>query len=151
MSDTAPAIEMFQTRLRQEFPQFATSITAAIPDDLGNFTLLDIPCPSNPDRCRLGVLYRGECFEIWFSVAETRGPAERQILIGRDLANSVSEAIGFLRSIVAGGILVDIFRYRWLWFQPYYLAFFREASRHPKCRIIQTLSWTDCRKDDHFG
>jgi hypothetical protein len=146
MNDNIPAIEMFQTRVRQELPELAASVGDPVPDGYGNFILLDVPCPSNPDRCRLGVLFCGECFEISFSVVETRGPAECQIHLGSDLASSVSETIRYLHGILTGGILVDVFRYRWFWFQPYYLAFFREASCRPRGNIVQTLSWKDCGK-----
>jgi hypothetical protein len=148
-NDITPAIEMFQTRLRQKLPELATSVSEAIPDGLGNLTLLDVQCPLNPDRCRLGVLFCGECFEIWFSVAETRGPAERQILITSDLASSVAGTISFLHDIISGRILLDIFRYRWLWFKPYYLVFFRDSSARPARGVVQTLSWKNCREGIH--
>jgi hypothetical protein len=142
MSDIAPVIEMFQARIREELPELATSAGTATPDGFGNFTLLDVPCPSSPKRCRLGVLYRGDCFEIAFSVVEARGPAEHQVIITSDSAGAVTATIDFLRGVLSDRMLVDIFRYRILWFQPYHLAFFREASRHPRGRIVETLRWT---------
>jgi hypothetical protein len=144
MSDVAPVVRMFQTRIREELPEFAAVTDTATPDGFGNFKLLDIPCPSNPSR--LGVLYCGDCFEISFSVAETRGPAEKQIIITSDLSSAVTATIDFLQGIITGHILVDVIRYRLFWFQPYYLAFFREASRRPKGHIIQTLRWNDKNK-----
>jgi len=147
MSDVAPVVQIFQSRMRDELPELAASAGTATPDGFGNFTLLNIPCPSGPSR--LGVLYRGDCFEITFSVAEARGPAEQQVVIADDLAGAVTATIDFLRGIVTGRILVDVFRYRVLWFQPYHLAFFREPSRRPRGRIVRTLSWNG--KDNHVG
>jgi hypothetical protein len=147
MSDIAPVVQMFQSRIREKLPELADSTGAATPDGFGNFTLLDIPSPSSSSR--VGVLYLGDCFEISFSVAEARGPAERQVIITDDLAGAVAAVVDFLRDIVTGRILVDVFRYRLLWFQPYHLAFFRESSRRPRRRIVRTLSWNG--KDDHVG
>lgn len=144
MSDVATVAQMFQTRMREVLPDFAASAGTAMPDGFGNFTLLDVLCASNSSR--LGVLYRGDCFEISISVADARGPAEQQVIIGDDLARAVAATVDFLRDIVAGRVLVDIVRYRLLWFQPYCLAFFRETSRRPRGRVVRTLSWSG--KDD---
>jgi hypothetical protein len=73
MSDIAPVVQMFQAWIREELPELAPPTGTATPDGFGNFTLLDIPCRWSSSR--LGVLYRGDCFEISFSVAEARGPA----------------------------------------------------------------------------
>lgn len=139
MSEIAPALQMFQTLIRQELPELATASADAKPDGYGHYTLLDIPCPSSSSR--LCVLYRGDCFEISFSVAEARGPAEQQIIITDDLAGATAATIDFLRGIVTGRILVDVLGYRLLWFQPYCLAFFRDSSRRPRGRIVRTISW----------
>ena len=147
MSDVAPVVQIFQSRMRDELPEFAASSGTVTPDGFGNLTLLDVPCPSSSSR--LGVLYRGYCFEISFSVTEARGPAEQQVIITGDLAGSVAATIDFLRGIVTGRILIDVLRYRLLWFRPYYLAFFREGSRRRRGRIVRTLSWNG--KEDHVG
>jgi hypothetical protein len=151
MIDTAPVVQMFQTGIREELPELAASAGTATPDGFGNFTVLDAPCPSSPDRCRLGVLYRGDCFEIAFSVAEARGPAEQQILIASDLAGTVAATVDFLRGIVAGRILVDVLRHRLLWFRPYYLVFFREASHRPPGRAVQSIRWTSNGEAQNVG
>jgi len=145
MIDLAPVVRMFQARLREELPELALSSGLPASDGSGNFTLLDIPCPSGP--CRLGVLCRGDCFEISFSVPGTRGPAEQQVIIAGDMDGSVTDTIDFIRGIMEGRILVDVLRYRLPWFQPYYLAFFRESSRRPERRRVRTLSWN--MKDEH--
>jgi hypothetical protein len=138
---------MFLARIREELPELAASASTAAPDGFGNFMLLDIPCSASSSR--LAVLYRGDCFEISFSIADTRGPAEHQVIISNDLAAATAATIDFLRGIITGRILVDVFRYRLLWFQPYYLAFFRESPRRPRGRIVRTISWSG--KDDHVG
>jgi hypothetical protein len=148
MTDIGPVVQMFQTRLREQLPDLASSSGTARPDGFGNFTLLDVPCQSSSSR--LGVLYRGDCFEISFSVADTRGPAEQQVMIGDDLARAVASSVDFVRDIVSGRVLVDVLRYRLLWFQPYHLAFFRESSRRPRGRIVRTLSWNG-KDEDHVG
>ena len=147
MSDVAPVVQMFQTRMREALPDLAASTGAAIPDGFGNFTLLDVPCPSSSSR--LAVLYREYCFEISFSVADTRGPAERQVYISDDLARAVAATVDFLRDVVGSRVLVDVLQYRWLWFDPYYQVSFRESSHRPRGPILRTLSWSG--KDNRVG
>lgn len=127
----------------EALPSLAVSLGAAIPDGFGNFWLMDIPSPSNAGR--LGVLYRTDCIEVSFSVAETRGPAEQQILINDDddVAIAVADTVDFLRDIVADRVVVDVLRCRLLWFRPYYLPFFREALRHPRGCIVRTIRWSE--------
>ena len=143
----ASIIELFQSRVRKEFPEFAASLVTEEPDGFGNFMLLDVPWPPNPKRCSLSVLYRGDCFEVAFSVAETRGPAECNISLYFAISPSAVEwTIDFLREIVSSRIFVDVFRYRFFWFQPFYLAFFREATKAPRRRVVETLCWSGSRK-----
>jgi hypothetical protein len=146
-----PAIQMFQTRIREELPEFGPSIGDPIPDAYGNHCLLDVPCPSSPGRCRLEVLFRGDCFQIAFSVAATGGAAEQVIIVDEDLSGSVAATIDFLRDIVTGRIVVDVLRYRFLWFRPYYRAFFRETSRRPPCCTVETLAWAAAPKIQDMG
>ena len=99
--------------------------------------MLDLPWPAAPKRCALVALYSpGDCFDVSFTVAETRGPAERLILIDCNLSGVLSATVDFIRDILCGRIVVDVLRYRFLWFQPYHLAFF---ERHHVLREDPTL------------
>jgi hypothetical protein len=151
MNDTMCVIQTFETHVRKRLPELAAALRGA-PDVYGNFVILDSRWTLNSNRCHLGVLYRpGDCFEISFSVAEARGPAERQILLGSDLPGAISAAADFLRDIVSGRVLVDVLRYRFLWFRPYYLAFFREASQRPRRHVVETLCWTAKEGGEDMG
>lgn len=149
MSDTTQVVQAFANRVREELPELTAALRGGNPDGYGNHVVLDLPWPHDPSRCRLGAFYSpDDCFEVSFSVAEARGPAERQMLVSGDSSGAVSATVDFLRDILTGRILVDVFRYRFLWFQPYYLAFFREASRRPRGRVVETLRWTANGKVD---
>jgi hypothetical protein len=141
MRDAATAVQMFQSRIKEELPEFRNMVVNVTPDGFGNFTVLDVPVPFSPSRCRLAVLYREDCFEVSFSVAEARGPAERQIIISGDLAGAVAATTEFLGAIVDGHVVVDLLRCRSLSLQPYYLAFFRDVSERPKGRVVETVRW----------
>jgi hypothetical protein len=140
MTSVSLILETFQSRIRQELPQLMTWPGKAEPDGFGNYIVLDAPWPSKPDRCRLEVLFRGDCFQVAFYVAETRGPAE-QVIISDDPDAVVSATIEFRDSLVAGRILVDVSRSRFLWFAPYYLVSFRQESQRPGRRVVETISW----------
>src|SRR5438093_8875821 len=116
MSDTAQIVQAFESRVREQLPELTTALCGGAPDGYGNHVVLDSPWPRNPGRCRLGAFYSpGDCFEVSFSVAEARGPAERQILVGSDSAGAVTATVDFLRDILSDRILVDVFRHRLLW------------------------------------
>ncbi|MEO5916459.1 MAG: hypothetical protein ABIS50_19640 [Luteolibacter sp.] len=149
MSDSSQVVQAFESLVREKLPELTTGLRGGTPDGYGNHVVLDVPWPANPSRISLGAFYSpDDCFEISFSVSEARGPAERQILIGSDLSGAISATVDFLRDILSGRILVDVVRHRFLWFRPYHLAFFREASRRASGRIVETLCWTANGKDE---
>jgi hypothetical protein len=152
MSETTQVVQAFEARVREQLPELVAGLRGGAPDGYGNYVVLDFPWPANPKRCALGAFYSpGDYFEVSFSVAEARGPAERQILVVGDLSGSISATVNFLRDVLSGRILVDVLRYRFLWFHPYHLAFFREASRSPRGRIVETLRWAAYGKDEDVG
>jgi hypothetical protein len=144
MSGVTDVLRMFETQVRERVSQLAGGLCGATPDGHGNYLMLDLPWPANPARCRLGAFYSPrDCLEVSFAISETRGPAERQIHAGNDAANMVSQTVDFLRDIVSGRVVVDVTRYRWLWFQPYHLAFFRDSSSSAGRNVVETLRWSD--------
>jgi len=137
----APAVvAMFQQAVRDQLPELATGLGEVREDSFGNYTVLQAPWPANGNRCGLEVTYRGDCFEVAFFVAEARGPAEQQIIAG-DSGTVVKATIDFLEQVVRGGIVVDVLQYYRLSSEPYYLAFFREFSRAPGARTVDTIRW----------
>ena len=142
MRDIPAVIKVFRKAICRELPKFAKFVVAAEPDEFSDHVILNVPWPRDPGRSLLIVMYRGDCFEVSFSVAGTRGPAERQIIIDKDLAVAVTVTVGFLSEIVSGQVLVDVVQYRILWFQPYRQAFFRQASAsRPSRKVVETLRW----------
>ena len=143
MSNTTQVVRAFEKCVRDQLPELTAGLRGGVPDGYGNYVVLDFPWPANPSRCSLGTFYSPEdCFEIGVSVSGTRGPAERQILIGNNLPSAISATVDLLQDIVSSRILVDVFGGRFLWFKPSYVATFREASRSPRGRIVETIRWT---------
>jgi hypothetical protein len=141
-SEITSIIKLFEDTIVRKLPQFWVSVINPAPSELGAYEEIFIaPWPVDPNRCRLSVFYRVDCFEISFWVNETRGPAEAQILINGDLSGAVEATVDYLREIVLGHILVDVVQYRSFLFRRYYLAFFRAASRRASKRTVETLNW----------
>ena len=146
MSEITLVIQLFENSIRRKLPQLSGFVRkpAPTPSQLGSSVeILSALCPTNPGRCSLSVIYRGDCLEISFWITGTRGPAERQFIINGDLLGAVEATVDYLREIVLGHILVDVVQYRVFWFRPYYLASFRQASRRPSRRTVETLSWAN--------
>jgi len=144
MSDLAEVVHAFESRVRQRLPSLAEALRGGAPDGHGNNLLLEAPWPSDPKRGVLRVLYYpGDCFEISFSVTETRGPAELQIplSLAPDLAGAAGAVVDYLGDFTSGHRVVQIHRYRFLWFQPYYLPFFGEQLPSRRGHIVETLRW----------
>jgi len=59
----------------------------------------------------------------------------------KSLLDVVEASVDYLRDIVAGLTVVDVVRYRYSWFCPYYLAFFRQASRAALKHTVETINW----------
>ena len=135
----------FAERVRISFPDYASHV-APIPAThplAPCHELMSIPYPLNPLRCRLSACFRSDCFEISFSVAGTRGPAETQI-VGRPNGprTIVEDAILFLDDFFSERIVVVIERYPSLWSRNCHLPFFRMLSeRSNGRRVCEVLSW----------
>ena len=139
-------LEDFAEQVRAKFPEYSSHL-APIPIELSKspyHEAIGISWPSDAERCRLSAYFRGDCFEVSFSVAGTRGPAEAQIYgeSDDDPHTMVKNTVLFLEDFFSEQIVVAVERCRWLWFPPYYLPFFRSLSERPfGHRVSEVLSW----------
>jgi hypothetical protein len=87
-----------------------------------------------------------------FFVAGTHGPAESQI-VGHsddDPGTMVEDAISFLADFLSERLVIVVERYRWLWFPPYYLPFFRLLSQRSRGnKVCEVLSWRGTYNEGH--
>ena len=139
-------LEDFGERVRAELPDYAAylaPVPASLPDR-PDHEAIGIPWPSDPARCRLSAFFRGDCFELSFSVVGTRGPAEMQIIgdPSGDPRTMVQGTVLFLQDFFAEHVVVVVERYRSLFFAPVYLPHFRRLSDRPVGRrVCEVISW----------
>ncbi len=146
MTVSSALVENFIGQVRQEFPECLPFLrpmpsNGDVPDHYHE--VLRVSSPPAPKGCELAVHFRGDSFEISFGVPNTRGPAEIEIVGDTSDINSiVADTVSCLRDFFSERIVVVIERFRFLWFQPYFLPFFKHVSEEPFSRRAQeVLSW----------
>ena len=138
MNDFDTVNNLFQEQLLIKLPGLSNESAPSITDEYGNFIVLDIP--SSFSHHSLLVFYR-DYFEISVAVSGTRGPAEALLGMDKDLPEAIDDTLDYLQDLVSGKIVIDICRYRFFWFKPNYLAWFRDSSEIPNKRTVRTIMW----------
>ncbi len=91
----------------------------------------------------LYVLDRGDTIEIAWSLPQTRGPAEYHwIETCPEDMELVSRAVQAVADILADRVVVAVRRYRFLWFEPYFLGTFHSASEASGLSGVDIVSWS---------
>ncbi len=139
-------VENFVGQVRQEFPECLPFLrpmpsNCDVPDHYHE--VLRVSSPPAPKGCELAVHFRGDSFEISFWVSNTRGPAEIEIVGDKsNISSIVADTLSWMRDFFSERIVVVIERFRFLWFQPYFLPFFEHVSEKPfSRRAREVISW----------
>ena len=141
MNATGYYAQRFSEALASERPALAKFLLSPPRGKIGWLEVFEAPRPSHEGQSLL-VVDRHNAIEIAWRGLPTRGPAEfHWIEKRREDKELVRSAVSAVISILEGRTTAMIRRYRFLWFRPWYLAWFRQPGEALEPNVV---SWRKC-------
>ncbi len=145
MSATGYYAQRFSEALASERPALAKFLLSPPRGKAGWLEILDVPRPGHEGQSLL-VVDRDDAIEISWRGLLRRGPAEfHWIEKKKEDEDLVRSSVFAVISILEGHTTVMIRRYRFLWFSPYYLAWFRQPGQQLEPNITQEVRWNQAQ------
>lgn len=141
MSATGHYAKRFAEALALERPVLAKFLLSPPRGKVGWLEIFDIPRPGHEDQSLL-VVDRGDTIEIAWRGLPTRGPAEfHWVEKKKEDEELVRSSVSVVISILEGGTTAMIRRYRFFWFRPYCLAWFRQPGQALVKNVVAEVRW----------
>ena len=144
MAGDVAVVQRLAERVRSALPEcapFLRPVPERFDADDPDHEVLRMPWPIDANHAQLAVYFRGGCFEIAFSVAGTRGPAEMQIVDRQGSEAMIADTVQWLEQLFAERIIVVVEQFRVLWFASYRIPFFQPSTDRIRHRVKEALSW----------
>ncbi|NJK93483.1 MAG: hypothetical protein HC904_17710 [Blastochloris sp.] len=110
-------------------------------DKIGWHEIFEMSRPGHQGQSLI-VVDRDDTIEIAWRGLPTRGPAEFHWIANKNEDEElVRSAVSALISIIEGRTTAIIRRYRFLWFKPWYLAWFRQPGQNLESNVVKEIYW----------
>lgn len=141
MTTTGYYAQRFSEVLASERPEFVKHLVSPPRGKTGWLEFFDVSRPGHEGQSLL-VIDRDDTIEIAWRGLPTRGPAEfHWIEKKKEDEDLVRLAVSAVISIIEGRTTAMIRRYRFLWFRPWHLAWFRQPGEALEANVVQEVRW----------